>query len=82
MKLNPFLIFLTGRRKDSTQKLSIDEFRNIAKIDGKTIAFEYDIGRSNPVDQLAKKKEVALGKYDIVRFVCSSVDARLIEKAV
>ncbi len=53
-----------------------------AKINGKTVAFEYETGRSNPVDQLVKKKEVALGKYDIVRFVCSSVDAKLIEKAV
>jgi hypothetical protein len=53
-----------------------------AKISGKTVAFEYEIGMSNSTDQLVKKKEIALEKYDIVRFVCSSVDAKLIEKGV
>ncbi|MGB9928818.1 MAG: ATP-binding protein [Methanosarcina sp.] len=53
-----------------------------AKIDGKTIAFEYEINEENSVSQLVKKKEISLGKYDIVRFVCSSGDAPLIEKGV
>ena len=53
-----------------------------AKINGKTIVFEYEIGISNSIDQLVKKKESALEKYDIVRFVCSSVDAKFIEKGV
>ena len=53
-----------------------------AKINGKTVAFEYEIDRSNSIDQLVKKKEDALGKYDIVRFICSSVDAKLIERGV
>jgi hypothetical protein len=53
-----------------------------AKINGKTVAFEYEIAKSSSVDQLVKKKEVALEKYDVVRFVCSSVDSNLIEKGV
>lgn len=53
-----------------------------AKINGKTVAFEYEIGKSNSINQLVKKKESALGKYDIVRFVCSSIDAKLMERGV
>jgi hypothetical protein len=53
-----------------------------AKINGKTVAFEYEIAKSNSIDQLVKKKEAALEKYDVVRFVCSSLDANLIERGV
>jgi hypothetical protein len=53
-----------------------------AKINGKTVAFEYEIGKSNSINQLVKKKESALGKYDLVRFVCSSIDAKLMERGV
>jgi AAA-like domain len=64
-------------------RINYDEGADIeAKINGKNIAFEYEIGKSNSVDHLVKKKEQALEKYDIVRFVCSSVDAKLIEKGV
>lgn len=53
-----------------------------AKINDKTVAFEYETGKSNSIDQLVKKKGAALERYDIVRFICSSVDSKFIEKGV
>jgi hypothetical protein len=52
-----------------------------AKINGKTIAFEYEIRGSHTTEQLIRKKTDALMNYDIFRFVCSSTDAEYIGKA-
>jgi hypothetical protein len=53
-----------------------------AKINGKKIAFEVENYNNKNLDLIVKKKEVALEKYDMVKFVCSALDAKQIVKAV
>jgi Helicase HerA, central domain len=53
-----------------------------AKINGKKIAFEVENYNNKNLDIIVKKKEVALEKYDMVKFVCSALDAKQIVKAV
>jgi hypothetical protein len=46
------------------------------------VGLEVEEARSHTIDQLIKKKADALGKYDIVKFVCSNLDSKTIVKAV
>jgi hypothetical protein len=53
-----------------------------AKINGKTVAFEYENYNNKNPDIIIKKKESALEKYDVVMFITSSTDLPMITKAV
>jgi hypothetical protein len=66
------------------QNVRINHSDNVdveAEKEGKRFAFEYETDGHNG-DQLVKKKERALEEYDIIRFVCSSTDAKYISKYV
>lgn len=52
------------------------------KINGKKIAFEVENYNNKNLDIIVKKKEQALEKYDVVKFVCSALDAKYLVKAV
>lgn len=53
-----------------------------AKIGGLRVAFEYEKYDHKSPDIWMRKKAAALEKYDIMKFVCSAVDARQIVKVV
>lgn len=52
------------------------------KINGLKVGFEYENYNNKNLDIIVKKKEAALGKYDIVRFISSSTDLPMITRAV
>lgn len=54
----------------------------ISKINGQTIAWEYERYNKKNLDIIVKKKAAALEKCDKVWFVCSSADVKYISKAV
>jgi hypothetical protein len=53
-----------------------------AKIGGLRVAFEYEKYDHKSPDIWMRKKAAALEKYDLVKFVCSAVDAKQIVKVV
>jgi len=53
-----------------------------AKINGVKVAFEVENYNNKNLDIIVKKKEAALEKYDVVKFVCSATDAKYLVKAV
>jgi len=53
-----------------------------AKIGGLRVAFEYEKYDHKAPEIWMKKKAAALEKYDMVKFVCSAVDAKQIVKVV
>lgn len=52
------------------------------KINGETVAWEYERYNNKNLDIIVKKKAFAIEKYDKVWFVCSSSDEKYISKAV
>jgi hypothetical protein len=46
------------------------------------VGLEVEEARSHTTDQLVKKKEDALEKYDVVKFVCSGADSKTISSVV
>lgn len=52
------------------------------KINGQKIGFEYEHYNNKNLDIIVQKKEAALKKYDVVRFISSSSDIKMISKAV
>jgi len=52
------------------------------KINGRKIGFEYEHYNNKNLDIIVQKKEAALKKYDVVRFISSSTDIKMITKAV
>jgi hypothetical protein len=52
------------------------------KINGQKIGFEYEHYNNKNLDIIVQKKEAALKKYDVVRFISSSTDIKMISKAV
>lgn len=52
------------------------------KFKGLSVGFEYEKYNNKNLDIIIKKKEAALEKYDIVKFVCSAQDMKHISKAV
>jgi hypothetical protein len=52
------------------------------KINGSKVGFEIENYNNKNLDIIVKKKETALEKYDVVKFVCSATDAKQIVKAV
>ena len=53
-----------------------------AKYQGKTFAFEYENYNNKSPEIFMRKLESALGKYDVVQFVCSDKDSKFIGKAI
>ena len=53
-----------------------------ARVDGKTIGLEYENYNNKNIETIVKKKEAALAKYDIVKFICSQSDYSTLVKAV
>ena len=53
-----------------------------AKINGETIAWEYEKYNNKNLDIIVNKKALAIEKYDKIWFVCSSSDEKYISKAV
>jgi len=52
------------------------------KINGQKIGFEYEHYNNKNLDIIVQKKEAALKKYDVVRFISSSSDIKMVSKAV
>jgi len=52
------------------------------RINGLKVAFEYENYNNKNQDIIVKKKEAALEKYDVVRFISSSSDIKMISRAV
>jgi len=52
------------------------------KINGQKIGFEYEHYNNKNLDIIIQKKEAALKKYDVVRFISSSSDIKMVTKAV
>ena len=52
------------------------------KIRGLKVGFEYEHYNNKNLDIIVQKKEAALRKYDVVRFISSSTDIKMITKAV
>lgn len=52
------------------------------KINGQKVGFEIEHYNNKNLDIIVKKKEAALKKYDVVRFISSSSDIKMISKAV
>lgn len=52
------------------------------KIKGLKVGFEIEHYNNKNLDIIVKKKEAALKKYDVVRFISSSSDIKMISKAV
>ena len=52
------------------------------KINGQKIGFEYEHYNNKNLDIIIQKKEAALKKYNVVRFISSSSDIKMVTKAV
>ena len=52
------------------------------KIGGLRIGLEYENYNNKNLDIIVQKKEAALKKYDVVRFISSSSDIKMVSKAV
>ncbi len=52
------------------------------KINGLKVGFEYENYNNKNLDIIVQKKEAALKKYDVVRFISSTTDFKMISKAV
>jgi len=52
------------------------------KIGGQKVGFEYEHYNNKNLDIIVQKKEAALKKYDVIKFISSSSDIKMISKAV
>ena len=52
------------------------------KIKGLKVGFEYEHYNNKNLDIIVQKKEAALKKYDVIMFISSSTDFKMITKAV
>jgi len=46
------------------------------------VGFEYEHYNNKNLDIIIEKKEAALRKYDVVKFISSSTDVKMVTKAV
>lgn len=70
---------------NEAEELTINHNQDVdisAKIGGLKLGLEYEKYDNKNPDIWMKKKEAALEKYDVMRFVCSSTDAKLVSKIV
>jgi len=72
-------------RQYEVEEIVINHNRDVdisCKINGQKIGFEYENYNNKNLDIIVQKKEAALKKYDVVRFISSSTDIKMISKAV